>query len=317
MGQVLRLDGLLTKKEVTYGTDSVPVVGTDAVRVSRRLWSQIQVDYAWENLRADVASSSIIPVKPALPRGRFVRIDLFWEVKGPGSDVAPEASPLYQACGWTETDGTQLFSYAQASQLHASCSIYAYAAGMVFKVVGCRGKWAWPMVVGEPAVHQFTMFGFLSVEPAPIALPGGFVYDTTEPLAGVASGLTIGTWAPDWLSATFDPIGNDVVRLDSGNATDGIREFDYGDVQPTFRMTARMARDAAGLWDQATYDPYADLKARTTRALVTTWGATQFNRVKLVSGTNLSLRQIRHADSEAFVNFDLLYFVEAAILQFD
>lgn len=317
MAQVLRLDGLLAKLETTYGTDSVPTVGSDAVRVSRRLWSQIQVDYAWENLRSDVASGLIIPVKPALPRGRFVRMDIFWEVKGAGIDAAPEASPLYQACGWTETDGTQLFSYAQASQLHKSCSIYAYASGMVFKIVGCRGRWQWPMVVGEIAIHQFTMFGFLSVEPAPIALPGGFTYDTAEPIAGVASSLTIGSWTPDWLSATFDPIGNDVSRLDSGNATDGIREFDYGAVDPSFRMTARMPRDASGLWDQATYDPYADLKARTTRALTTTWGTAQFNRVKLISGTNLSLRKVSHADSDAFVNFDLLYFVEAATLQFD
>ena len=74
-----------------------------------------------------------------------------------------------------------------------------------------------------------------------------------------------------------------------GNLTDGIAGFDYGDVNPSFEITVR----APVL---ATYDPYADIKARTTRAMTLTWGTAQFNRIKLVSGTNLCLHDLRHAD---------------------
>lgn len=311
MPETLRLDGLLAKVQPTIDVDSVPVVGTDAVRIARRLWSQLQVEYAWENMRSDTASGSIIPLKPALPRGRRVRMDIFWEVKGPGSDIAPEARALYRACGLAETDGTSLFSYAQASTSHEMASIYAYAGGLLFKVINCRGRFRWPLVVGEVATHHFTIMGVLTAEPATTALPGGFVYHSTEPIAGVNTALTVNGVSLDWLSGEFDPVGNDVQQLDSGNATDGIREFDYGEVSPTFSLNVRKLA-------LATYDPYALWKARTTQAVLATWGpAVAFNRVKLVSGTNVCLTNVRHADSEGFANWSLDYFVESFVLQFD
>lgn len=309
MPEVLRLDGLLVKVQPTPGVDAVPVVGTDAVRVSRRLWSTITVDYNWENLRSETASGSIVPVKPTLPRGRKVKIDIFWEAKGAGVDAPPEADPLYRSSGFAQTDGAQLFSYAQASQNHELASIYSYAGGILFKAIDCRCRFRWPLVVGEVAVHQFTAYGVLAADPATTALPGGFVYDTPDPIAGVNTALAIGAWTPDWLSGEFDPQGVDPQLLPSGNAADGIAGFDYGTVDPSFTLSARKVA-------LATYDPYADLKARTTRALVATWGSTQFNRIKLL-GTNLSLREHPFGDSEGFANWNLRYFVEQWTLQFD
>jgi len=308
MPEPIRIDGLLAKRETSYGVDAVPVVGTDGVRISRRLWSVLTVDYAWENLRSDVATGTIIPPKPALPRGRRIRADIFWEVKGAGSDAVPETSPLYRAAGFTETDGTALFDYTQASVSHDSATLYIYSSGLLFPCVGCRGRFRWPWVVGEIAVHQFTMFGWLGAEPSTVATPA-VTYDSSEPIAGVASGVTIGAWSPDWLTGEFDPQGVDPQQLNSGNATDGIREFDYGEVQPLFTLTARKVA-------LATYDPYADLKARTTRALAATWGTAQFNRVKLTS-TNICPRTIQHADSEGFANWTIGYFVEQWTLRFD
>jgi hypothetical protein len=307
---VLRLDGLLAKTQPTIDVDSVPVVGTNAVRVSRRLWSTLTPIYKWENLRADVASGSIVPVAPALPRGRYFKLDIFHEVTPIGSDVAPTSSPLYRCSGWTETHGASLWSYAQASSAHEMASIYAYAGGVLFKLINCRGRWQWPWVDGEIATHQFTVYGVLAAEPATTALPGGFVYPSNEPIAGVATGTTIGAWSPDWLTGSFDPIGVDPTVFDSGNGVDGIREFDYGVVDPTFEITARKPV-------LATYDMYADLKARTQRALVSTWGTGAFGRVKLLN-TNLRLRQITQNDADGFANVTLRYFVEAgATLQYD
>lgn len=306
-----RLDGVLAKVQPTIDVDSVPVVGSNAIRSARRLGSQIQIDYAWENMRSDVATGTIVPPKPAIPRGRRVRIDLFWEVKGPGSDIAPEASPLYKACGLTETDGTSLFSYAQSSGSHEMASIYAYAHGELFKVINCRGRFRWPFVVGEIAVHQFTLMGVLGAEPADASVPAGFAYHATEPIAGVNTALTVHGQTLDWLSGEFDPIGNEVQQLDSGNAVDGIKEFDYGEVNPSFLLTVRKIA-------LATYDPYALLKARTTQALLATWGpAVAFNRVKLITGTNVCLTNVRHADSEGFANWGLEFFVESFVMQFD
>jgi len=310
MPEVERLDGLLAKVQPTPGVDAVPVVGTDAVRINRRLWSAIEYDYAWKNMRHDVATGTISPPKPALPRGRFAKITIAWEARGAGADVPPEVDPLLRACGFAQTDGTGLFSYAQASQAHELATIYAYAGGVLFKLIDCRGRFRWPLVVGEVAIHEFTMWGLLAADPATTALPGGFVYDSTEPVAGVNTGLSIGGVTMDWLNGEFDPIGLDPERLDSGNALDGIAGFDYADVEPTFRLTLRKVA-------LATYDPMADLKARTTRALLMTFGpAVAFNRIKLLS-TNLSLKQHKPTASQGFVNWDLEAFVESWTLQFD
>ena len=310
MPESFRLDAVLAKVESTYGTDSVPAAATDSVRISRRLWSLITVDYQWENRRQDAATGTLIPVKPAIPRGRKVRLDIFWEVKGAGVDAAPEASPLYIGCGLPETDGTSLWDYGPlTSGTKGSASLYAYAAGLLFKCVGCRGRFRWPLVVGEIAVHQFTMFGLLAADPATTTLATP-TYDTPEPIAGVNTALTIGAWTPDWLSGELDLTGVDPELLASGNATDGIASFDFGSADPQFRLSARKVA-------LATYDPYADLKARTTRNLVMTWGSVAFNRVKVISAP-LSLLSHGHADSEGFTNWDLVYQVESGgVLRFD
>lgn len=310
MPDVERLDGCLVKIQPTPGVDPVPVVGTDAVRINRRLWSNIDLGYNWKNMRHDVASGTIVPVKPALPRGRFVKIVIAWEVKGAGSDVPPEVAALYRACGFTEVDGSAIWTYTQASQSHEMCTIYAYASGVLFKITDCRGRFRWPLAVGEVAIHEFTMWGLLAADPATTALPGGFVYDATEPIAGVNAGLSIGGVAVDWINGEFDPIGLDPEMLESGNAADGIAGFDYGDVEPTFKLNFRKIA-------LATYDPMADLKARTTRALLATFGpAVAFNRVKLLS-TNLSLKEHGFAAAKGFTHWDLEAFVEGWTLQYD
>jgi len=310
MPEVERLDGLLAKIQPTPFTDPVPVVGTDAVRINRRLWSNIVIDYQWKNMREAVATGTISRAKPALPRGRWCKITVAWEARGAGSDVPPEADPLFRACGFTQIDGTSLWQYTQASQSHEMAALYAYAGGALFKLGDCHGRFRWPLAVGEVAIHEFVMFGMLFADPATTALPGGFVYDSTEPVAGVNTGLSVGGVAVDWLSGEFDPIGMDPELLESGNALDGIAGFDYGDTDPRFKLNFRKIA-------LATYDPMADLKARTTRALLMTFGpAVAFNRIKLVS-TNLSLTEHRFAAAKGFANWDLDAFVEQWTLQFD
>jgi hypothetical protein len=203
-----------------------------------------------------------------------------------------------------------MFDYAQSSGAHEMGSIYAYAGGLLFKCINCRGRFRWPLVVGEIAVHQYTVMGVLAAEPATVALPVGFVYGSTDPIAGVNTALTVNGVTLDWLSGEFDPIGNEVQQLDSGNALDAIKEFDYGEVSPSFSLSVRKIA-------LATYDPYALLKARTTQAVLATWGTAQYNRVKLVAGTNVCLTDIRHSDGEGFANWDLSYFVEGFVLRYD
>src|SRR4029077_8712736 len=164
----VRLDGLLAKIEGTYGTDPVPVVGTDTVRVEDRLWPRIQENFAWPNRRDTVATGSLIPPPPGVARGRWCALDFGWEIKGSRSGAAYsagnkiEASPLLQACICSEvlvtTGGSESLTYQHADTNHSSCTIYAYAAnGYLYKVVGCRGVWHWPINVGVHGVIMFHM----------------------------------------------------------------------------------------------------------------------------------------------------------------
>lgn len=310
MPVIYRLDGLQAKSEgASYGVDATPTT-SDAVRINRRLGSQIELDYEWENLRDEAANNSIIPVDPALPRGRKAKVTIDWEVKGAGSDVPPEAQPLYIGCGLPETDGTQMFDYGPVtSGTKGSATLYCYAHGLLIKVVGARGRFSWPLVVGEIAVHRFTMYGIVLTDPADSAVPGNS-YDTSEPIAGVNTALTIGAWTPAWRTGELDLTGVDPVLLPSGNATDGINSFDFGTTDPSFRIFAEKVA-------LATYDPMADRKAQTARTLVMTWGSAQFNRVKVV-GAPLKIRQHRFADLDGFAYWDLSYRVSSGgIIRFD
>lgn len=304
-GVPIRLDGLLAKIEATYGTDSVPVAGTDGVRISERAWSTLRTNYAWPNLREDVATGTILPAKPALPRGRWVEMDIAWELRGAGVDAVVEADPLFRACGMAVVDGALKFDYSQASQLHESATIYAYGGGALYKIVGCRGNFRWPIIAGQIGVVRFLMRGLLVTDPAAAAVPA-ITYDATEPSAGVNMALTIGgTFTPDIIRAEFNQ-GADPQRLDSANAADGIREFDYGVALPQFSMSIKAPRDGAGILDLTAYNPYADAKARTARAIALTHGAAQFARLKLAV-TNAFVELPAHNEQTQFAGWDLVY----------
>ena len=309
MPVIYRLDGVQAKAESTYATDSAPTT-TDAVRIARRLGSQIELDYEWENLRDEAANNSIIPVDPALPRGRRAKVTIDWEVKGAGSDVPPEAAPLYIACGLPETDGASLWDYGPVtSGTKGSATIYCYAHNLLIKVVGCRGRFTWPLVVGEVAVHRFVMSGMVVTDPTETGVPANS-YDTPEPIAGVNTALTIGAWTPKWRSGELDLTGVDPVLLPSGNATDGISSFDFGTTDPTFRLVAE--KEAL-----STYDPMADRKSQTSRTLGMTWGSTQFNRVKVLAAP-LKVRRHEFADNDGFSYWGLMYRVSSGgIIRFD
>jgi len=239
----------------------------------------------------------------------MVSLDFGWELKGSRSGGAYsagnkiEAAPLMRSCSMSETlvttGGSESLTYAHADTNHDSCTIYAYAANELYKVVGCRGVWSWPINVGVLTTLRFRMSGLLLADATTTAYPGGFTYATPAPLAGVNLALTVGSWTPDIVTANFDQAAI-LARLESGNATDGIQSFDVGDtVQPMFRLSAKQVPDA-------TYNPDADMKARTVRALSLVYNtAVQYNRAKLT--TNLYVDQFRHVDQNGFAGWDLDY----------
>lgn len=301
----IRQQGLLAKIESVYGTDSVPVVGTDGVRVTGFIWGDQGNTYAWENARRDVVNSSLYPNIPGVAHGRMVEMDLRWEVKGAGSDIPPEAAPLIRACGFSETDGVNMWTYSLALQPHDSCTIYVYSGGFLYKYVGCRGVLRWPHVPGENGVMNFSMKGLMVSDPVASAATTITSYDATAPIASVAYGLTVGSWSPDCIAAEFNQ-GATLDRLDSLNATDGIREFDWAIAEPMVTLSAKVPMTAGGIADTATYDPYADAKVPTGRTIAWAQGSTQYNRVRL-NAPGAYVQIPKHANEQNYAAWDLSY----------
>lgn len=297
-----RLTGMLAKVEATEQVDPTPVVGTDGVRISGNFWNVIKLHYAWQNERFDAATGTIFPVAAAIPRGSWAELDLLVEIKGPGipysASVKPEDDPLAQSCGWTSVfsggGGSEIVTRTLLASSHKSCTIYGYAGGMRYIVVGCRGTLNKIYRAGELAATRYQMMGFLSSITA-VVQPTITSYDATTPTASVNMGLSIGPYDPTFTQAEFIQ-GANVQRFDSGNAADGIAKFDWlalNDGFPVLNVTVKGPDDGTGKWDTANFNPWADATARTSRALDLTVGSAQYNREKL----NVASTYVRMPDN--------------------
>lgn len=282
-GLALKIDGMLAKVESAYAADPTPTAGANGVRLAERIWSTLRVSHAFPNKRQDHASGTLLPLAPAPKVGQMVELEIAVELRGAGAaysaSVKPDQHPFWMACGHAETlvttGGSESIAYAYADGSHSSCTVYAYAAGKLYVITGCRGIVRWPITAGELGIVRFTLQGLLAATPTEVALPA-ITYASPIPPAAANMGLLIGSgpgWSPAFTSAEFAQ-NAERVRLDSGNATDAIAEFALAQAAPTFRLTAQTT-------PVATYNPYADAKTPTARTIALTLGAVQYNRVKL------------------------------------
>lgn len=312
MGFPVRIDGLLAKIESTYGTDSVPVVATDGVKVSERLWSTLSVDYESPNDRDDEATGTLQPGAPAPPQGPTVTLDIAVRIRGSGTiDVPPEFNALLRSCGLAEaiTVATRV-RYTRADSGHGSASVYAYGANqLLYKVVGVRGSVSWAIAPGRLQDLRFRMRGKLKETPTAASTPV-ITYDAAVPPPAVSLGLTVGAWTPAFHRATFD-LAAALQLLEDGNAASGIDQFAISEFLPRFELGARMVIPG-------TYDPHADIAANTARAITATLGTVVGNRLTVSSnGAFAYLRPpIRNEIVNGFAAWGLSYRWSDFVLDF-
>jgi hypothetical protein len=309
MGFPIRIDGLLAKIESNYGADSVPVVGTDGVKVSERLWSTLSVDYQFPNDRKDEATGTLQGGRPAPAQGPNVGLDILWRVRGSGTATTPpEASPLLRSCGLGEAI-TTLTRYTRADASHGSCSVYAYGANqLLYKILGVRGSVRWDIRPGALQDLRFRMRGILSATPGAASTPV-ITYDAAVPPPAVSMALAVGAWTPAFHRAAFE-LGADLQLLESGNPASGIDQFAIGEFNPRFELGARMVVPG-------TYDPIADIAAGTARAITATLGSATGNRMQL-NVTNADIRPpIQNENQNGFAAWGLTYDLADFQLDFD
>jgi hypothetical protein len=325
-----RLDGLVAKVEPTgfYGVDASPA-STDGIRVLQRLAGTFRPSYGWQNLLTDAATGTIFPPTAAQPHGYYADFDVFCAVRGYGAAYTaahlPEPDPLIQASGWDiavdTTGGAEKVTYTLLADPgdHLSATCYCYVHGLLFVMLGCRGTLTWIARVGEVGVMRFQMRGLIDS----VAASAGYLtitYSTEEPVASVAMGLAINpgaSYSPDWTTAEFVQ-GAQVQRLDSGNATDGIAEFNWLQVDPTFTFAARVPSDGAGAFDTGSWDPFADQASRVDTTIAWTHGSTQYLRAKLaIAHSYLTLPALTEQSQAAALDCSLTVTDPALTIIFD
>lgn len=317
-----RLQALLVKEETQYGTDPTPVAG-DGIRVVGSIWESMSPEFAFPNKREDVTSNNLIKVAPGIPAGRIMTLDFVVQMIGAGAayasgtPVRPDMDALLMACGMSrthvDTSSSESVSYALADDSHSSCTIWAYAGGDLFKIVGCRGNWTWEVVAGQLNQIRFTMQGMLSTAPAETAVISA-TYDSVVPPAAKNVGLAIvpsggSSWTPRTGSYTITP-GNTIERLDDANSTDGIEQFAITRQAPRFNMTCRKP-------DLSDYTLYAQALAQTTHTIDMTVGSTQYNRVDLDIEDAYLMSDPAHSVDQGLAAAALEYELLDLVVRFD
>src|SRR5690606_569024 len=244
--------------------------------------------------------------------GRIVNLSVAWEARSAGASysetVKPEASALFRACGHSETLESGRYVYAPADTGHESCTIYAYAGGMLFKIVGCRGSVTWPVDAGAVGIIRFEMQGLLLDDPVPASLPA-VTYQAQLPPVAAGMVLQVGGWTPEKVISAEFASGVELQRIDDATAADGVREFAVTLINPSYRIQTYAA-------DLAVYDPYAQSRAGSAVTITQTLG-TQTNNKIVLSTPQAYLETAGHTDQNSFAAWDLQFQVRDYTITFE
>ena len=194
---------LIAKSESTYGTDSTPVGGTDAVQVTDLEVTPIEADnIATPSLQGFIGNST----RSTLVANKRVSVTFGVELSGSGTaGTAPAYGPLLKACGLSETVVADTsVTYAGVSSSFDSASIYCFYDGTRHKITGCRGTVTFNLVGGQFAAASFEMTGIYN-DPDDTALSGTFT------VANQAAALEVND--TNVTTSTFHGVTN--VRIES------------------------------------------------------------------------------------------------------
>jgi len=251
-----RLQALLVKTEVTYGTDPVPTGAANAilasdVKITPMKGSDVERDY----------DRPYFSASPTIPVGMHASISFKVEAKGSGvAGTAPAFGPLLRACKYAQTIvASTSVTYNPHSGVQESATIYFNVDGVLYKIIGARGTWRYRVNTMGIVYLEFEMTG-LFVQPSASALPTVTLGTQLTQLPQVASSANTPTFTV-------------------GGVALALREFVFdagNEVKPRFLIGSEsiLITDAAESIDMtveavplATFNPYSVAAAATTQAL--------------------------------------------------
>jgi hypothetical protein len=148
---------ILAKIEGTYGTDSVPVVGTDAMLVHNFQCKPVAPRYVERDpALSHFGNDGMIKV------GDTMTMQFDIEIAGAGAvATVPKFGPLLRACGMSETvtPTTGPVTYAPITTAEESVSMYFNWEGLLHKMLGARGTVTWTLTAGQIPMMRFSLEG--------------------------------------------------------------------------------------------------------------------------------------------------------------
>lgn len=255
---------LLAKIEATKGTDSVPVVGTDAVRVKSGKIS-VTTDVAAIN----AVKQTMGPLAHLIGKQVF-QLELEVELKPSGvAGTPPELGVLLRGCGLNQTIvASTSVSYDPLTSSHKSLSMYWFEDGLKHILLGAVGKVSFDAQINAVPVLKFT-FNAPYVAAAAVACPSGAVYLSAAPMV-MNSTDVINDGAAVKVGAFSFEDGNDVQH----HYTTGQSEFVIAGRAPKIKLTKDSISTAA---------EWAALTAGTNAALSATFGTAAATRLVLTA----------------------------------
>jgi hypothetical protein len=271
------------KIETTSGTDSVPDPAANAIATIGA--PTITIDYLEPGTRDDVVTGVLITPDRAPAAGRYGKLEVTVEAKGGGAaGTAPDVGVLRRGAGFSETIvASTSVTYTTLDTGLETFTVYAWAAGKLFKLVGCACSFKIAADAPKIGTMTFSITGKLAADPTETAAPVPS-YVNVPPALFHSAAANIGAWtsgsteAMQLLHADIDTAST-IASLPSAGATDGLVGFVLSDRKTAQNLTVRVPA-------LATFDPFALSKAAGSGTPTTAWqlGQTSGFRLKVQTG---------------------------------
>ncbi|HEX8321034.1 hypothetical protein [Longimicrobium sp.] len=238
-----RLHGLLMRREALYGIDSGPTPLAHGVQLEESPWNTLEVDYLERNERDQAAGSGLGSTSGAQPSGRWAKFRAVIALKGAAAAAdVPEIDVAFAACGLVRTDdatpGAEKRTWAPiaAGQEGESVTAYAYAGGLLYRIVGVRGKITNVQLTAAQICRVTMEFnGLLAGDPEDAVLPAiTYAQRALKPPVAGGGALSLNGYGPRWHSFAFD-MGTELVALARGNAPGGHAGYGIVDYKPVVK----------------------------------------------------------------------------------
>lgn len=307
--ELTRRVAFAAKLETTIGTDSVPTLAANAIRLLEP--PTIEPVFLAENMTDDVVTGKLGTILMAAPGGKA------WRIRGRapaigrgtayGAAAFHELDPLLVAAGLTRTatttPGAEKLDYDPSDDPTAAnnttVSAYLWMDGKRYILTyGVIEEMTFRCdAAGFPEV-QFSLIGIAGTT-TEAALSAATYTNVVFPIWKGASSLVI-SGATNVRPRSFElGLGLSAVARANANATDG---------HAGFRVTRRLPElkircEVPALAD---WDPAADWAARTLRTIDFAIGATQYNRMKIDIDDARVINVVTEDDSDLRV-YDITY----------